>query len=93
MNRDNLIGGLFLVLMGVLGVILVRAIITGERPDISLSPAVSMILTVLFIGGIIYGIWQSGIFSRWFGDRSGGGRQWPDPQTGRKSLWDRLRGR
>lgn len=96
MNRDNLIGGLFLVLMGVLAAILVGAIVTGERPDISLSPTVSVILTVLFIGGVIYGIWQSGVFSRLFGDRddrSGGGRQWPDPQTGRKSLWDRIRGR
>lgn len=93
MNRDNLIGGLFLIGMGVLAAILVRAIITGERPDISLSPAVITILTVLFIGGIIYGIWQSGFFSRLFGDRSGSGRQWPDPQTGRKSLWDRIRGR
>lgn len=95
MNRDNLMGGLFLVFMGVLATILVRAIITGERPDITLSPAVSTILTVLFIGGIIYGIWQSGVFSRWFGnrDRNAGGRHWPDPQTGRKSLWDRLRGR
>lgn len=97
MNRDNLIGGLFLVFMGVLAAILVRAIIIGERPDISVSPAVATILTVLFFGGIIYGIWQSGFFSRLFGgnrdgDRSGG-RQWPDPQTGRRSLWDRIRGR
>ncbi len=94
MNRDNMIGGLFLVFMGVLAAILIRAIATGERPDITISPAVSLILTVLFIGGIIYGMWQSGIFSRWFGgDRNSGGRQWPDPQTGRRSWWDRLRGR
>lgn len=93
MSRDNLIGGLFLVMMGVLAAILVRAIITGERPDISLSPTVSVILLVLFVGGIIYGVWQSGFFSRIFGDRNGGGRHWPDPQTGQKSLWDRIRGR
>ena len=93
MNRDNLIGGLFLVLMGVLAAILVRAIITGERPDISFGPTVNIVLAVLFFGGIAYGVWQSGFFSRFRGDGSGGGRQWPDPQTGRKSWWDRLRGR
>lgn len=97
-----MIGGLFLVMMGVLAAILIRAIITGERPDISLSPTVSIILVVLFFGGIIYGVWQSGffsrLFSRIFGDRNhhgpgSGGRQWPDPRTGQKSWWDRIRGR
>lgn len=95
MNRDNLIGVLFLVFMGVLALILVQAIVTGERPDIQISPTVGTILTVLFFAGIIYGLWQSGTVQRWFGrgDRRGGGPQWPDPNTGRRTLWDRLRGR
>lgn len=88
-NRDNLIGVLFLVLAGVVAAVLIRAIVTGERVTLDLPPAVSVILAVVFFALIIFGLSRSGMFGRFFG--RGGGRQWPDPQTGSKSLWDRLR--
>lgn len=90
-NRDNLIGVGFLVVMVGLAAILVRAIVAGERLRLDLSPAVGTILAVVFFVLIIVGLKRSGIFGRLFGGR--GGRQWPDPQTGSKSLWDRIRGR
>lgn len=90
-NRDNLIGGAFLVVMVVLAAILIRAIVAGERVQLDLNPVVVTILGVLFFGLLIFGIARSGIFGRFFG--GGRGRQWPDPQTGSKSLWDRLRGK
>lgn len=90
-NRDNLVGLVFLVVAGAIAVILMRAIITGERVRIDLPPGVGIVLGVVFIGLIIMGMTRSGMFGRFFGGR--GGRQWPDPQTGGKSLWDRLRGR
>ena len=90
-DRDNLIGVLFLVGIGALAAILLRAIATGERLRLDLDPAVSTVLAVLFFGLILFGMGRAGMFSRFFGRR--GGRQWPDPQTGSKSLWDRIRGR
>lgn len=90
-NRDNLIGVLFLVAMGALAIVLVSAIITGERIQLDLNPIVSAILAIAFFGLLVVGIARSGLFGRLFGGRQG--RQWPDPQTGGKSLWDRLRGR
>lgn len=90
-NRDNLIGVVFLVVAGVIAAILARAIITGERVTLDLNPVVSTILGIAFFALIFVGLGRSGIFGRWFGGR--GGRQWPDPQTGNKSLWDRIRGK
>lgn len=90
-DRDNLIGLGFLIVMGALAAILIRAIVTGERVTLDLSPAVSAILAIVFFALVFVGLRRSGIFGRLFGDR--GGRQWPDPQTGGKSLWDRIRGK
>jgi hypothetical protein len=90
-ERDNLIGVLFLVLIGVLAVILLRAIATGERVTLDLPPGVGIALGIVFFALVFVGIGRSGMFGRWFG--RGRGRQWPDPQTGGKSWWDRLRGR
>jgi hypothetical protein len=88
-NRDNLIGMLFLVLMGALAAILIRAIITGERVTLDLPAGVSAMLGIAFFVLIFVGVRRSGMFGR------GRGRQWPDPRTGRgsRSWWDRLRGR
>ena len=90
-DRDNLVGLGFLIVMGALAAILIRAIVTGERITLDLSPAVSAILALVFFALIFVALRRSGVFGRFFGDRRG--RQWPDPQTGGKSLWDRIRGR
>jgi hypothetical protein len=90
-NRDNLVGLVFLVVAGAIAAVLMRAIITGERVRLDLPPAVSLLLGVVFFALIIVGMTRSGMFGRFFGGR--GGRQWPDPQTGGKSFWDRIRGR
>jgi hypothetical protein len=87
-DRDNLIGVLFLVLMGVLAVILLRAIVAGERITLDVPPWASALLGIAFFVLIFVGLRRSGLFGR-----GGGGRHWPDPQTGRRSWWDRLRGR
>lgn len=91
-DRDNLAGVLLLIGMGVMAAILLRAIVTGERLQLDLDPVVSTVLAVLFFGLILFGLGRSGMFGRFFGRRREG-RQWPDPQTGGKSLWDRIRGR
>jgi hypothetical protein len=90
-GRDNLIGMLLLLFCGVVVVILLWSIATGEQLSVNVPPVVGWIIGILFIGGIIYGFTQGSLFRRLRGGQ--GGRQWPDPNTGRKSLWDRLRGR
>lgn len=89
MSRDNLVGFVLLGVCAVMALVLVIAIISGERPRLSLNPVVSTVLGIGFFGLILFGMVG--------GRRRGGGgygqRQWPDPQTGKKSLWDRLRGR
>lgn len=90
-DRDNLIGVVLLVGMGIMAAILLRAIASGERLQLDLDPIVSTVLAVLFFGLILFGLGRSGMFGRFFGRRDG--RQWPDPQTGSRSLWDRIRGR
>jgi hypothetical protein len=85
-NRDNLIGVLFLVVMGVLAAILIRAIVAGERVRLDLPPGAGIVLGIAFFVLIVVGVRRSGMFG-------GRGRQWPDPRTGGRSWWDRLRGR
>jgi hypothetical protein len=91
LNRDNIVGFILLGVCAVVAIVMIVAIESGERPDLNLNPVVGNVLGVVFLGLVIFGIFRNRI-SR--GD-SGGGRQWPDPQTGRqrKSLWDRIRGR
>ncbi|HEU0166052.1 MAG TPA: hypothetical protein VFQ54_13475 [Thermomicrobiales bacterium] len=95
-NRDNAIGMLLLGFCVLVGGYMVYVIATGKRVSIHINGTTGVVLTLVFIGLIIYGIAKSGTFSR-FGGGNRGGRQWPDPQTGqsgrRRSLWDRLRGR
>lgn len=86
-NRDNVIGALFLIVMGVLAAILIRAIVTGERVTMDLPPGAGIVLGIAFFVLIVVGMRRGGMFG------GGRGRRWPDPRTGGKSLWDRLRGR
>ena len=89
-RRENLVGILLLGLMVVIGAVMVRAIITGERPEVDLPAWAAWPLGAIFIGGILYGLFRQ------FADRrsSGrGGHAWPDPLTGERTLRDRLPGR
>jgi hypothetical protein len=90
MFRDNPIGVLILALCGVVGIVLIWQIATGERLSYDGPNWVIWILGIVMLGGVLYGI---------FGDRIRGesGNQWPSPTAGHKSLWrsiwDRIRGR
>lgn len=88
-RRENLVGILLLGLMAIVAVVMIIAIVTGERPTVDLPVWVVWPLGAIFIGGILFGIFRQ------FADRrsSGGGHAWPDPQTGEKTLRDRIPGR
>lgn len=89
-NRDNAIGFLLLGFCVVLAAIMLRYIAIGETPRFDLPQPWSGILGILFVGLLLYGFRdQIRRFMR--GDDSS--PRWPNPGTGRKSLWDRLRGR
>ena len=90
-DRENIVGSLLLLLCGVVASILVYSIVTGERLDFDLPPVVSTVLGFGFIALLIVGFLRSGIVRRLRGGQ--GGQQWPNPATGQRSLWDRLRGR
>lgn len=90
-NRENAVGFVLLGLCSVIAGIMVYYIIVGERPAVDLPPALSFLIGALFFGLLIYGFIRSPFFQRLRGGQ--GGRQWPDPGTGQKSLWDRLRGK
>ena len=89
-NRDNAIGLLLLGFCVVLAAIMLRYIAIGETPRFNLPQPWSGILGIVFVGLLLYGARdQIRRFMR--GDDSG--PRWPDAGTGRKSIWDRLRGR
>lgn len=90
-NRENAVGIALLAVCGVVAAIMLYYIAIGERPTIDLGPAGSAIGLILFLGLIVLGVIRTPWFRRLRGGESG--RQWPDPGTGQKSLWDRLRGR
>jgi hypothetical protein len=89
LNRDNAVGFILLGICAVIALVMIGSIVSGERIRLSINPVLGTILGVGFIGLILFGMFS--------GRRGGGGpmgqRQWPDPQTGRRSWWDRLRGR
>jgi hypothetical protein len=88
-NRENAFGFVFLALCVVVGGVMVYAIVTGNDVRPHVPPIVGWPLTILFIGLILFGMSRN-MRSR---GQAGGGRAWPDPQAGSRSLWDRLRGR
>ncbi|MGC4105266.1 MAG: hypothetical protein QM753_02775 [Thermomicrobiales bacterium] len=90
-GRENIVGVLLLVLCGVVASILMYSIVTGEQIDFDLPPFVTNVLGIAFIGLLVLGFVRSGFFRRLRGGQ--GGQQWPNPGTGQRSLWDRLRGR
>ena len=90
-NKDNAVGFLLLALCAVVAAIMVQYIIAGEIPSFSVSRPVGLALGVLFFGLLLYGFLQGPLGRRLTGRQ--GGEQWPNPGTGERSLWDRLRGR
>ena len=63
----------------------------GESPNVERPQPWSSILIALFVGLLLVGFLRGPLMKRLRGGQSG--PQWPNPQTGQKSLWDRLRGR
>lgn len=90
-NRDNAIGFLLLGFCAVVAGIMLYYIVVGGRPSVDLPPALAWAIGGIFVGLLIFGFIRSPFFQRLRG--GDGGRQWPDPGTGEKSLWDRLRGK
>jgi hypothetical protein len=75
-------------LCAVVGGVLIWQIVTGERLSYNGPGWLVWVLFIVFIGGSLYGLVRGGVLGR-----RGGGPQWPDPQTGRRSWWRRLFGR
>ncbi len=90
-NRDNAVGFVLLGVCAVVAAIMLYYINIGERPQLNIGGPARLALTVIFFGLLIFGVIKGGAFGRF--RRGQSGPQWPNPQTGRKSLWDRLRGR
>ncbi len=91
-DRENIVGAVLLGICAVVAGVLLYSIASGEQIEINMPGWLGAVLTVVFLGLIIYGFVSSGGFGRLFrrGDRDepGGGRQWPDPQTsGRRWRW------
>jgi hypothetical protein len=85
MFRDNPIGVAILAICAFVGVVIVWQIATGERLTYNGPAWLIWILAAILIGGSLYALFQGRI--------RGEDRQWPNPSSGRRSLWDRIRGR
>ena len=93
-NRDNAVGIILLGLCAVSAGIMLYYIGSGTRPNLDFGPAGAAIGFVLFVGLLLFGIMRTPFVRRLMGrNETPPGQQWPNPGTGQKSLWDRLRGR
>lgn len=94
-NRENAVGILLLGLCAVMAGIMLYYIGTGTRPTIDVGPAGNVIGFLVFAGLLLFGIVRTPFVRRLMGrDNDGGsGTQWPNSDTGKKSLWDRGRGK
>lgn len=90
-NRDNALGFVFLGICTLIAGVMLYYISIGERPRLNFGTFGNLALAVLFFGLIIFGAVKGGLIGRL--RRGQRGPQWPDPGTGRKSWWDRLRGK
>ena len=84
---ENLIGVLLVGLCLVAGGIMIWAMATGRELTYNGPGWLPWILLAIILGGSIWGLAQR------FRGGSGGGNQWPNPNSGRRSLLDRLRGK
>jgi drug/metabolite transporter (DMT)-like permease len=85
-DRENFIGALLLIVCVIVGGVLIWQIATGERLRYTGPVWLAWLLFAVFLGGVLYGLYANLVRSR-------GTNQWPDPNTGRRTIWDRLRGR
>ena len=86
---ENLIGVLLAGLCLIAGGIMIWAMVTDRELTYNGPSWLPWILMVVILGGSLWGMAQ-----RFRGRGSGGGgTQWPNPNTGQKSLLDRVRGR
>jgi len=88
-DRENVIGLLLLALCAAAAGVLLFGIGTGTRWEYTGPGWLSVVLAVLFFGAILYGV-LTRPGGRGFFNRSG--RQWPDPETGRRRRWPWSRG-
>lgn len=88
-NRENAVGLILLGACAVVAGVMIYAIVTGERIRIDAPGYIAAPLTILFIGLVLFGLFRNVRG----GSGAGSGRSWPHPQSGSRSLWDRLRGR
>ena len=82
-DRENAVGFLLLAVCAAVGGVMLFAIATGTRLRYTGPGWLVWILLVLFVGGSLFGLFRG----RLGGGRFGGGRQWPDPMTGRRPWW------
>lgn len=92
-NRDNAVGFVLLGVCAVIAAVMLYYVSIGERPRVNIGGSASFALMAIFFGLMIYGVVRSGAFGRLRRGQGGSRPQWPDPNTGRKTWWDRLRGR
>lgn len=82
---DNLIGVLLAGLCLVAAGLIIWAMATDRELTYNGPSWLPWILGGVILIGSIWGIWQ--------GRHPGGGKQWPHPQSGQRSLLDRVRGK
>lgn len=87
-DRENAVGVILLGASAVVAGIMIYAIVTGQRIELSAPAYVTVPLAIVFIGLVLFGL-----FRNMRGTGAGSGRSWPNPQAGSRSLWDRIRGR
>ena len=85
MFRNNPVGVVFLVLGGFMVVVMLWQIVTGERLRYTGPDWLAWLLLAVVLGGSIYALVQ--------GKSRKQDQQWPNPNAGRRSLWDRIRGK
>lgn len=90
-DRENIVGVVLVAVCAVVAGVLLYSIASGEQIEVNMPGWLGVVLTVVFLGLIVYGFVSSGGFGRLFrrdGRDGGRGRQWPDPQmSGRRRRW------
>lgn len=84
---ENLIGVLLAGLCLIVAGIMIWAMATDRQLTYNGPGWLPWILMIIILGGSIWGVAQR------FRGGNRGGAQWPNPNTGRRSLLDRVRGK
>jgi hypothetical protein len=88
---ENLIGVLLAGLCLIIAGVMIWAMATDRELTYNGPSWLPWILMVVILGGSLWGMAQR--FRGRGGNGVGGGAQWPNPNTGQKSLLDRARGK